>query len=750
MSRGAPDVVEAKAPIQQESKTRTGIQTKPVSPRPATKAMQAKASVPPDDASEVSSLSNAAMAYLEEAKASARKESAGPTTSNQPIPAAASLRPVKGSSPEKGAAMTSPGRSSILSFSEIDPESAREPPPTGSGAVSVTPEWERRLKEIFDQCDSKRQGNFRARDLVKLVLSRVDVAAHFGFPQRALQVDGARDLLEQFFQKMDGNSEGQVSWEELKSFYAKAVVSVSSEARQAAQADARSALEAEIQTRLRDLEKSLASVATEEVRAEVARMTALRGSTKSIGGIKVDFSLPTEQLKSKLQSELASAKERAQSLWAAIEAQQSRRRNTPEDLELAEARREGNTFETTIARAQEEAQASQSHARQLDTLNGRLQKDLQAAKAALEERRNDKSIVEESKAADECKELRLFASRLEAEALRSAEATETICNRSKEMEVSIDRMQSEKEAALAITKEHDTQREALWGRLASLASVRGGAPPADSSLSDLVDIIAKEWTEARRLHEWSQRNSILVQQRRRELEAQLDIAREAGSRAAMKREAAASDFESKDRDRRTRSRRAADDLASAEAENTLLVENRLEWTRTRPQLEQLIEELRIGSHESKGAAQSLADRLTSLRKAIDIQRLGNAYESSVAPSSPMSPPRALTRDRSGDKSSDLDDSPVVKAGGEMARNFVELALDSPGPSTPQTSESLAVPHGARDSPDPLVRKAAEESDLLHKRVLALEDEKASLIRSQEELIQFIREKVEPVQKALDC
>jgi len=86
----------------------------------------------------------------------------------------------------------------------------------------------------------------------------------------------------------------------------------------------------------------------------------------------------------------------------------------------------------------------------------------------------------------------------------------------------------------------------------------------------------------------------------------------------------------------------------------------------------------------------------------------------------------------------------------MARNFVELALDSPGPSTPQTSESLAVPHGARDSPDPLVRKAAEESDLLHKRVLALEDEKASLIRSQEELIQFIREKVEPVQKALDC
>jgi len=57
--------------------------------------------------------------------------------------------------------------------------------------------------------------------------------------------------------------------------------------------------------------------------------------------------------------------------------------------------------------------------------------------------------------------------------------------------------------------------------------------------------------------------------------------------------------------------------------------------------------------------------------------------------------------------------------------------------------------GARESDDPMIRKAAADTDLLHKRVLELEGEKASLIRSQEELIQFIKDKVQPVQRAID-
>merc|ERR1712216_835874 len=151
--------------------------------------------------------------------------------------------------------------------------------------------------------------------------------------------------------------------------------------------------------------------------------------------------------------------------------------------------------------------------------------------------------------------------------------------------------------------------------------------------------------------------------------------------------------------------------------------------------EALIEELRVGSYESKGAAQSLTERLTALRKAVEMQKPGAISDGSLAPSSPMSPPRAVSRERGGSprgspKGSDIE-SPLAKAIGDSVGGFTELGPDSPGVSTSMPSElsmtAPTLPAGARDSEDPLIRKAAEESDLLHKRVLALEDERAQLI-----------------------
>merc|ERR1711865_1031189 len=235
-----------------------------------------------------------------------------------------------------------------------------------------------------------------------------------------------------------------------------------------------------------------------------------------------------------------------------------------------------------------------------------------------------------------------------------------------------------------------------------------------------------------------------IQQRRKDLEGQLEFARAAASRAAQKSEDLATDMDVKDRGRRTQERRATEELANAQNDNVMLTENRLEWKRTRPQLELLIEELRVGSVESKHTATTLFERLAGLRKAVEAQKPG--VGSSVAGSPMLSPPCASPERGatvSGRAGSD-GESPIPKA--------LDSALDSLGFSNAMRMDppSPELPDGARDSEDPLIRKAAEESDLLHKRVLALEDERSNLIRGQEELIQFIRDKVEPVQRALNA
>merc|ERR1719215_2901 len=309
-------------------------------------------------------------------------------------------------------------------------------------------------------------------------------------------------------------------------------------------------------------------------------------------------------------------------------------------------------------------------------------------------------------------------------------------------------------------------RDVLWSRLTHLASVRGVMPQPDATVSDLIMQIGLEWADAKRRSDWAQRHGLVVQQRRRELEGELDIAREESTRASLKLENAASDFETKDRERRTQERRATDDLNIAEADNVLLTENRMEWKRTRPQLELLIEELRVGSVQSKGASESLSQRLVALRKAVEAQGTTTSSAAPAVPSSPSSPPTvARTQSAVGDAESDAGSpvgsppSPHRKLAADSAPraslfSTADSAPESPGARTRELlgENSLApplLPAGARESDDPLVRKAAEETDLLYKRVLALEGEKAYLIRSQEELIQYIREKVEPVQRALN-
>jgi len=426
--------------------------------------------------------------------------------------------------------------------------------------------------------------------------------------------------------------------------------------------------------------------------------------------------------------------------------------------EIAEARRESSNIAVTIARAQEMAQASQNNARELDAVNARFQRKLQSSREALELQRNEACTQEQLATADACKELRVSASRLEEDISQGASTVEALKRQAEDLARAVEMIQSERNAVMEIVKEQDTDRNMLWSRLANLAAVRGTMPQQDdATISDLIHIIGIEWADARRRSDWAQRHGLVVQHRRRELEGELDLARETASRAALKLEDASADFEDKDRARRTQDRRATEDLASAEGEHALLMENRLEWKRTRPQLEMLIEELRVGSVQSKGAAESLGSRLVGLRNAIEKQSTTAA--AAPTPASPLSSPplrlRGLANSpegqgAAGDAESN-GDTPVPNVAAAPLFNSTESSFDGPGASTRMSGESLeapVLPPGARDSEDPLVRKAAEDTDLLHKRVLALEGEKASLIKGQEELIRYIKDKVEPVQRAL--
>lgn len=76
-----------------------------------------------------------------------------------------------------------------------------------------------RLKEVFEQCDKGKDGSINKRELIKACRGAADLAAFFELPEQIRQEDGSRDLLEELWQKLDGDGDRNVSWEELYALY---------------------------------------------------------------------------------------------------------------------------------------------------------------------------------------------------------------------------------------------------------------------------------------------------------------------------------------------------------------------------------------------------------------------------------------------------------------------------------------------------------------------------------------------------
>jgi len=445
-------------------------------------------------------------------------------------------------------------------------------------------------------------------------------------------------------------------------------------------------------------------------------------------------SLETDRcMAERLRSELQEVTERARGFASAIEAQKSclrelqmahgRPPRSPSEqavgddphaldsevahAEISEAQRQLRVTEDNMARAHEEAQASQARARVLGARSDELQRGLQEAKDSFEERRFEART--QSATAMAFDGLRRSIGRLKGEAHQAAEATVLLRLNNGELEDEVERLQADHAVATELLQEQSAARETLFGRVAKLAFASSGGlgPPHGSSVEELVARLRMDREEAQRRSAQRQAQRQALESQCVELRPKVASTLEVARRAMSRREDMECDLAVVKRHRCARQRFVDDEFNSAQAEHRLLTEAQTEWRLARPQLVRLIEELRVDGCQGAALARDLSDRPAALKGVVDHCRQGGAG----------------CREDDGDSIGTIAD--ITAAGPSMA---VDVS-------------------GANSGDNEDLHPAVEENDILHKKVLSLEAEKAALIRDQEELIHYIKAKVAPIQRA---
>jgi len=676
--------------------------------------------------------------------------------------------------------MTSPGRSSVLSMSAEDPDSARrsQRSPAISSQLSTRtavedgnkpasqPSDEERLREMFDFCDVDGAGTVDRLKLVRACRDNRGIADALGLPQHIRQEDRSLDLLERIFQELDPYDNRTASWEDFRAFFQK----------QSAAASARAALTTEVRAqpltheaparRASEQPATLPSPpagpppgeSAQSASAFIIEETARRWNAVAAEDVLLQQLKPNERPQAQERTVLrpqgepeaeaapgagsptagglaltAGSPPRAVGDAVSVQAGMAQT-DVAARAEVAAARQQARIAEEVMAQANEEAQESQARARELDAQNSKLQRDLQAIKAQLEDRRRADSLQLEEQEASACRRLLDSAGRLESEAQRASEATEALCLRGAELEQEAERLHADQEDARARLNQLDAARAKQWSRLAALAATRSGTePPPGTPAHALVAVISRDWTEARKISDWRRRQRQDMEGRRDVLQSELAAAQKALQQAATQHAAASCTLESWQHECSARERLADEELAAAQNEHMVLKDARHDWQRARPQLVGLLEELHAGNREGNGQTRDLSDRLVALRRALENNGISMLRGGSPVGSEILGPEDSISN---------------ITGTGESKGHDA-----SPG-STGDNEEDFLRPGGLRSNSsgnsleDEALRVAVEESDLLHKKLLTLEDEKASLIREQEDLIQYIKAKVVPLQRAL--
>lgn len=80
-------------------------------------------------------------------------------------------------------------------------------------------EVERKLRNIFDRCDSNNNGLINKRELIKALRADPDVAEFLELSRQVRQEDGPRDAMEDLFQALDRDHDREVTWDEFRAHF---------------------------------------------------------------------------------------------------------------------------------------------------------------------------------------------------------------------------------------------------------------------------------------------------------------------------------------------------------------------------------------------------------------------------------------------------------------------------------------------------------------------------------------------------
>merc|ERR1712110_521942 len=221
---------------------------------------------------------------------------------------------------------------------------------------------------------------------------------------------------------------------------------------------------------------------------------------------------------------------------------------------------------------------------------------------------------------------------------------------------------------------------ALAHRLLTLT----GAPPeapSDASapthdMALLVAQVSQDWQ-----HAWRHAASVTAERARMEhlhaeLTTELACAQDALSHGKASLAGAEQELDVVEWQCQRRHRQTLDEVSASKAERNRLLESNEDWRRKRPQLEELVDQLRIENENGAASRQELTTHLAAMRSTVEQRK--------------------------------------------------RLQIGKPICDDERDSEG-----SASDEPPVTLQSLAEEHDNLHKEILALEDDKRNLIQEQE-------------------
>jgi len=194
--------------------------------------------------------------------------------------------------------------------------------------------------------------------------------------------------------------------------------------------------------------------------------------------------------------------------------------------------------------------------------------------------------------------------------------------RASTLEVEAERLRSEQRIALGRMREQAAARRSLAERIAALVVLM--LPPAvGGPIVELATAVGEDWASAWSMVEARERAWRSLEVRRDDLFRDLTNAERTLAWTAQEAGAAEREFYKRDEERRARDRLANEELAAARAEHKMLRQAQAEWMQRRPNLAQLIEELRFGNREGTATYNELVDRLAHLQASVQ-RRTGDA------------------------------------------------------------------------------------------------------------------------------